>query len=89
MGTSQLRQSLRTSLVFVAGNCFYSVVLLQHPNIDISIKDSEGNTPFDLYNSTLSTICGISHTGRGLLYVWKHRGFVLTLEASLLPINVL
>jgi hypothetical protein len=31
----------------------YSRLLLQRPDIDISLKDNEGYTAFDLYNSTL------------------------------------
>jgi inhibitor of Bruton tyrosine kinase len=35
------------------GNLPTALILLQRPDIDISIKDSEGYTAFDLYNSTV------------------------------------
>ncbi|KAI0032970.1 hypothetical protein K488DRAFT_8069, partial [Vararia minispora EC-137] len=36
-----------------AGNVAVAILLLQRPDTDTSIADLEGNTPFDLYNSTV------------------------------------
>lgn len=34
-------------------SCLHSVLLLQRSDIDITLKDYEGYTAFDLYNSTV------------------------------------
>ncbi|KAJ7749583.1 hypothetical protein DFH07DRAFT_1035022 [Mycena maculata] len=51
------------------GNLAAAVLLLQRSDIDISLKDLEGHTAFDLYNST---VCGTApaHALHAELHTW-------------------
>jgi hypothetical protein len=49
-----------------------SVLLLQHPEINASLKDLEGYNPFDLYSLTLDrTIISSLEDGPLHLYTWR------------------
>ena len=51
----QDRESGWTALhrALYAGNLHMALVLLERPDIDCHVRDWEGLTPFDLYNSTI------------------------------------
>ncbi|KAF9517081.1 hypothetical protein BS47DRAFT_1390126 [Hydnum rufescens UP504] len=53
-----------------AGNLAATVLLLQHPDVDVFLKDYDGYTPFDLYNSTVENTRP-SHDGEVFdLFTW-------------------
>nr|VWO99799.1 FAD-dependent monooxygenase DEP2 (EC (Depudecin biosynthesis cluster protein 2) [Ganoderma boninense] len=53
------------------GNIATAQLLLQRPDIDTSVRDIEGYTPFDLYNSTVEGTVPDHFTARGQeLYTW-------------------
>ncbi|PIL24898.1 hypothetical protein GSI_12785 [Ganoderma sinense ZZ0214-1] len=53
------------------GNIATAGLLLQRPDIDTTIRDIEGYTPFDLYNSTVEGTVPDHFTTRGQeLYTW-------------------
>ena len=53
------------------GNIATAQLLLQRPDIDANLRDIEGYTPFDLYNSTVEGTVPDHFTRRGQeLYTW-------------------
>ena len=68
---------------------FYSLLLLQHPSTDTTLKDLEGYTAFDLYNSTVegtkpelflspatSTLSPVQSVAGAELFTWGANRFV-------------
>lgn len=56
------------------------LLLLQRPDIDPSLKDLEGYTPFDLYNSTLNGTKPSLDDKRAELFTWGTNRFVTLLH---------
>ncbi|KAF8325428.1 uncharacterized protein EI90DRAFT_3072829 [Cantharellus anzutake] len=52
------------------GNIAAAILLLQHSEIDTSIKDYDGYTAFELYNSTVGNTCPVSGKAPSELFTW-------------------
>jgi hypothetical protein len=57
-----------------------SLLLLQRPEIDTSLKDLEGYTAFDLYNSTVNGTKPNTGAVNAELYTWGANQYVMSLE---------
>jgi inhibitor of Bruton tyrosine kinase len=68
--TFPLRERYDLSSKTVHGTEFFSLLLLQRPEFDQSVKDNEGYTAFDVFNSTIHGTKPSQSLRSGDLYVW-------------------
>ena len=59
------------------------LLLLQHADIDVSLKDWEGYTAFDLYNSTLNGTKPNAEDGQAELFTWGANRCVSSLHTKI------
>lgn len=60
----------------------YSLLLLQRPDIDTTLKDNEGYTAFDLYNSTIEGTKPHPNDQDAELFMWGANLYVVSRLSS-------
>lgn len=83
------RESYQLYVTTSALSFFRSQLLLQRSDIDTTLKDNEGYTAFDLYNSTLVGTKPSLEDGDAYadLYTWGTNVCVHTIPSWLLTVN--